>query len=124
MEDSEESLSVGWLQQDLKTVVFMPYAGSLERRYSFRYVKLQRTDSVRFPIAVRGLYLDAVSAVDIDTVEPAASPTRCCAAIDRMCVKTLAECEQDVFEDGPKRDRRLWIGDLRLQALVDYVHLS
>ncbi len=25
-----------------------------------------------------------------------------------------------VFEDGPKRDRRLWIGDLRQQALVNY----
>ncbi|MFQ8953371.1 MAG: hypothetical protein ACLR56_10430 [Oscillospiraceae bacterium] len=43
------------------------------------------------------------------------------AAIDKICVNTLKECEQDVFEDGPKRDRRLWIGDLRLQALVDYV---
>jgi len=27
---------------------------------------------------------------------------------------------QDVFEDGPKRDRRLWIGDLRMQALANY----
>lgn len=27
---------------------------------------------------------------------------------------------QDVFEDGPKRDRRLWLGDLRLQALANY----
>lgn len=27
---------------------------------------------------------------------------------------------QSVFEDGPKRDRRLWLGDLRLQALVNY----
>ena len=27
---------------------------------------------------------------------------------------------QKVFEDGPKRDRRLWIGDLRLQALTNY----
>lgn len=25
-----------------------------------------------------------------------------------------------VFEDGPRRDRRLWIGDLRLQALASY----
>jgi len=25
-----------------------------------------------------------------------------------------------VFEDGPKRDRRLWLGDLRLQALANY----
>ena len=35
-------------------------------------------------------------------------------------LKTLADCMQDVFEDGPKRDRRLWLGDLRLQALTDY----
>jgi hypothetical protein len=28
---------------------------------------------------------------------------------------------QTVFEDGPKRDRRLWIGDLRLQALANSV---
>ncbi len=37
-----------------------------------------------------------------------------------ISLKTLKECEQNVFEDGPKRDRRLWIGDLRLQALTDY----
>ena len=28
---------------------------------------------------------------------------------------------QTVFEDGPKRDRRLWLGDLRLQAQANYV---
>jgi hypothetical protein len=27
---------------------------------------------------------------------------------------------QKVFEDGPKRDRRLWMGDLRMQALANY----
>ena len=27
---------------------------------------------------------------------------------------------QRIFEDGPKRDRRLWIGDLRIQALTNY----
>ena len=29
-----------------------------------------------------------------------------------------------VFEDGPKRDRRLWIGDLRLQALANYYSIK
>ena len=28
---------------------------------------------------------------------------------------------QEFFEDGPKRDRRLWIGDLRLQAQANYL---
>jgi alpha-L-rhamnosidase len=40
--------------------------------------------------------------------------------MDEISIKTLADCMQDVFEDGPKRDRRLWLGDLRLQALANY----
>ncbi|MBE0343738.1 sugar hydrolase, partial [Paenibacillus sp. 28ISP30-2] len=35
-------------------------------------------------------------------------------------IRTLQNCMQEVFEDGPKRDRRLWLGDLRLQALANY----
>ena len=120
-EGSENSLSVGWLQNDFKTIAFMPYKGSLERRYSFRYLKLKRTDSVRFAVDITALYIDAVSAVDIDDALPLNTADSTLAAIDKICVNTLKECEQDVFEDGPKRDRRLWIGDLRLQALVDYV---
>jgi alpha-L-rhamnosidase len=38
-----------------------------------------------------------------------------------VSLRTLRDCMQTVFEDGPKRDRRLWLGDLRLQALADYV---
>lgn len=120
IEDESKALSKGWLQNDFKTVAFMPYHGSLERRYSFRYLKLKRSDSVRFPIKITALYLDAVSAVSLDDCLPAEISDPLLEKIDRICVKTLKECEQDVFEDGPKRDRRLWIGDLRLQALVDY----
>ena len=83
-------------------------------------MKLKRVDSVRFPVKVSGLYLDSVSAVDMDKAKKVDIQDELLRKIDAMCVKTLAECEQDVFEDGPKRDRRLWIGDLRLQALVDY----
>ncbi|WP_390580761.1 hypothetical protein [Paenibacillus illinoisensis] len=45
------------------------------------------------------------------------------ANIDRVAVQTR-DCMQSVFEDCPKRDRRLWIGDLRLQALVNYETFS
>ena len=117
---SVQSLSAGWLQNDSKAMVFMPYKGSLERRYSFRYLKLKRTDTACFDIDITALYIEAVSAVDIEKVKPFSSGDALLDKIDRMCVKTLKECEQEVFEDGPKRDRRLWIGDLRLQALVDY----
>lgn len=42
------------------------------------------------------------------------------AQLDAVACRTLRNCMQDVFEDGPKRDRRLWLGDLRMQALVNY----
>jgi len=38
-----------------------------------------------------------------------------------LAVRTLANCMQDVFEDGPKRDQRLWLGDLRVMALTNEV---
>jgi alpha-L-rhamnosidase len=40
--------------------------------------------------------------------------------MDEVSISTLRDCMQTVFEDGPRRDRRLWIGDLRLQALANY----
>ena len=40
--------------------------------------------------------------------------------IYKVGLNTLKECMQDVFEDGPKRDRRMWLGDLRLQARANY----
>lgn len=119
--ENKNSLSVGWLQNDFKTIPMLPYSGSLERRYAFRYLKLKRVDSVRFAVKITALYVQAVSAVRLCNALPFQPADNTLAAIDRICVNTLKECEQDVFEDGPKRDRRLWIGDLRLQALVDYV---
>jgi hypothetical protein len=58
--------------------------------------------------------------------QPAAQPAATTSdpqlkAIDNVAVLTLQNCMQEVFEDGPKRDRRLWLGDLRLQALVNDV---
>lgn len=116
-----KGVSLGWVQADYKTIPFLPYKGSLERRYAFRYLRLKRADSVFFPVRIKALYIDSVSAVDIADALPYKSSDPLLEKIDKMCIKTLKECEQDVFEDGPKRDRRLWIGDLRLQALTDYV---
>ena len=41
--------------------------------------------------------------------------------IDEVSIATLRDCMQTSFEDGPRRDQRLWVGDLRLQALTNYV---
>ena len=41
--------------------------------------------------------------------------------MDRIALKTMQGCMQKGYEDRPKRDRRLWIGDLKLQAQTSYV---
>lgn len=117
-EEYKGTLGSGWLQNEERAVVFTPYAGKLERRYAFRYLKIERIDSAQFPVEL-SLYADTVSAVSLDSVPPISLEDTALQKIYDMSLKTLKECEQDVFEDGPKRDRRLWIGDLRLQAMSD-----
>lgn len=58
-------------------------------------------------------------ATTLATATPVAlapSTDKLTANIDAVGLTTLKECMQTVFEDGPKRDRRLWIGDVYLQA--------
>jgi len=113
-------LGCGWLQYETKSVVFTPYTGALERRYAFRYLKIERIDSGSYDVALSDIYADCTSAVEKSAATKAPCDDALLQKIYDISVNTLKECEQDVFEDGPKRDRRLWIGDLRLQALTDF----
>ncbi len=119
-EEYKGGLGSGWLQDEERSVVFTPYKGSLERRYSFRYLEISRADSAGFPIKITSLTAECVSAVRIEDAKKLNTDDKLLQRIYDMSVTTLKECEQDVFEDGPKRDRRLWIGDLKLQAMTDY----
>lgn len=119
-EEYHGSLGSGWLQNEVRSSVFAPYTGTLERRYAFRYLKIDRIDSAVFPVSLSNIFADTVSAVSVDDANAFSISDPVMEKIYKMSLKTLKECEQDVFEDGPKRDRRLWIGDLRLQALADY----
>ena len=119
-EEYQGTLGNGWAQTEIKKIVFAPYTGTLERRYSFRYVKIERIDNAKYAIRLSGIFADCVSAVELSQAPKSPTEDKMLKSIYDMSIKTLKECEQDVFEDGPKRDRRLWIGDLRLQAVVDY----
>ncbi len=119
-ESYQGRLGSGWLQHETRSVVFTPASCRLERRYSFRYLKIERMDSAATTAVIGDIYADAVSAVDMSDAPRLNTSDPELTRIYEMSLKTLKECEQDVFEDGPKRDRRLWIGDLRLQALADY----
>ena len=116
------TLSRAWLQDEVVNVDVLPCELRLPRRYAFRYVKIAVVaTSPCFRVALAGFACDTVTSADPAAVSP---PSEALAPalqeLDRVSLRTLRNCMQTVFEDGPKRDRRLWLGDLRLQALTNY----
>ncbi|OXS59368.1 sugar hydrolase [Cohnella sp. CIP 111063] len=114
-------ISSSWLQEETIFVDVLPGKVSLPRRYSFRYLKIEVLDtSPKYRVSFFNLKCATVTSADRTSIIPFAHADPLLRDIDRVSVKTLEDCMQDVFEDGPKRDRRLWLGDLRLQALANY----
>ncbi|MEH7084108.1 sugar hydrolase [Neobacillus drentensis] len=114
-------LSSSWLQEETIFVDVLPAVISLPRRYSFRYVKFDIIDtSPKYRVVFENVECRAVTSANISAVKKSLHQDEELQKIDEISIKTLADCMQDVFEDGPKRDRRLWLGDLRLQALANY----
>ena len=115
------ALSRAWLQDEVINIDTMPSLVKMPRRYAFRYVQLEViATSLEFKLQIPEIYVDQVSAVDMADVPPLENSDPFIKRIDHISNKTLQDCMQTVYEDGPKRDRRLWIGDLRLQALTNY----
>lgn len=112
-------LSASWLQEEI-IHIDEPGPVTLPRRYAFRYIQVKvLAMGVGYSVKLSDFKITAVTSADVskckvDTLDPELR------RIDEVGCRTLANCMQRIFEDGPKRDRRLWIGDLRLQALTAY----
>lgn len=87
-------------------------------RLTFRYIRLIILEATK-DILLSNLSCDEVSAVPFQSIKPLKGFSSTMQQIDLVAQYTLRNCIQEVFEDGPKRDQRLWLGDLRLQAMVD-----
>ncbi len=115
-------ISKSWIQRELVHIDKLPYTLVLPRRYALRYCRVRVIDTSRkYRVLPQSLTLRAVGTADPDRIAPLETDDERLRRIDKIGVRTLANCMQEVFEDGPKRDRRLWLGDFRLQALADYV---
>lgn len=115
-------LGKGWLQEEWFHIDEFPATLQLSRRYALRYLKLEMLDtSPNFRVLVKKVTLDAVTSAPDTPIVPLNTDDTLLKQIDEVSLRTLRDCMQDVFEDGPKRDRRMWIGDLRLQAMVNAV---
>ncbi len=116
------ALSRAWLQDEVMTVTDALSEAKLERRISGRYMKLELMGSSRFfDFAISQMQFTAVTSAK-KTPEPIAqSADDIIKKIDEVGLNTLKECMQTVYEDGPKRDQRLWIGDLYLESIANVV---
>lgn len=113
-------LSRAWLQDEIVTVMTTPATVTIPRRVSFRYVKIELIATPPgYDFNISGMKCDAVTSA-VNTPDELRSTTpQIFKDIDRVSLNTLKECMQTVYEDGPKRDQRLWLGDLYLEALAN-----
>ncbi len=109
-----------WLQEE---ILYIDYEGLVEmpRRYAFRFIEVEVLATAR-KIKLSNFKVTITTCADETKMQPLPQGTDpLLVKIDKVAARTLADCMQEVYEDGPKRDRRLWSGDLRVQALTDSV---
>lgn len=112
-------ISKSWLQIERKNIDYPECHYTDDRRYSFRYLKIKVLDtSQKYKVKFKNFKVTTVSAVE--NCEFNVSANKNLNRIGKVSAKTLRNCMQNVYEDGPKRDRRLWLGDLYIQALANY----
>ncbi|RZM23883.1 MAG: glycoside hydrolase [Pedobacter sp.] len=113
-------LSRAWLQDETITVMDIPTTVRISRRMACRYVKIELVGSSQyFDFKISDVKFTAVNSAKTIPPALARSTSSMIKNIDSIGLKTLKECMQTVYEDGPKRDRRLWIGDLYLESLAN-----
>jgi alpha-L-rhamnosidase len=118
-----DGLSRAWIQDEVITVMNLPERPSvitISRRMAFRYLKVELLGSSRyFDFSISDMNFKAVTSVTNMPSPLANTSEQLIKDIDRVGYITLKECMQTVYEDGPKRDSRLWIGDLYLESLAN-----
>ncbi|ESQ87335.1 hypothetical protein ABAC460_20135 [Asticcacaulis sp. AC460] len=115
-------LSQSWLPEEIVTIDYLPQPVRLPRRYAFRFVKVEIIDtSSSFGVTFKNVKAHAVTSATGELPSLPAGMPDDLKQMDVVAAATLRDCMQTVFEDGPRRDQRLWTGDLRLQALTSYV---
>jgi len=114
-------LGKGWFQEEHLHADVLPCTVSLPWRYAFRYLEVKVIDvSAKYALVLQSASAQAVTSAP-ENLPVLSTGEDLLDKIDRASLRTLQNCMQSVFEDGPKRDRRMWLGDLRLQARVNYL---
>lgn len=113
------SLSRGWMQ-DFQCDVSYDGCYTFNRRITARYMKIEAVGtSIYSDFCFDNITFEATTSAGKSKAQLASTTPQIFKDIARVSENTLKDCMQGVFEDGPKRDQRLWIGDLYLEALAN-----
>jgi len=120
---SKTRLGRAWMQDETITLTRLDEWVKIPRRIAFRYVKIEMMGwpGGGYDFAIDNIKFEAQTTAG-DISEDLALRDSCpeiFQKINNVGLNTLRNCMQTVYEDGPKRDQRLWIGDLYLQALAN-----
>ena len=97
-------LSRSWIQEEIVHIDELPATLELPRRYSFRYVELKVIDtSPKWQAVFYNPIVTSETSADLLKVKKPELEDEKLSRIYDVGLKTLADCMQDVFEDGPKR---------------------
>ena len=115
------SLSRAWMQDEYVTMEYVDSYVTIPRRISGRYMRIELIGKATGgAYAMEDMYMTAYSSAAELKVEPLGEDVpEMIRDINNVSIETLRECMQTVFEDGPKRDHRLWVGDLYLESLAN-----
>lgn len=113
------SLSRGWMQ-DFQCDVSYDGCYTFNRRITARYMKIKAVGtSIYSDFCFDNITFEATTSAGKSKAQLASTTPQIFKDIARVSENTLKDCMQGVFEDGPKRDQRLWMGDLYLEALAN-----
>ena len=116
----EGTLSRAWMQDEIETITQVDQDITIPRRISGRYMKIELlAGAPDFDFALSDMYFTALSSAKDVKTTLSADVSQEMKDINDIAIETLKECMQTVYEDGPKRDMRLWIGDLYLESLAN-----
>lgn len=113
------SLSRGWMQ-DFQCDVSYDGCYTFNRHITARYMKIEAVGtSIYSDFCFDNITFEATTSAGKSKAQLASTTPQIFKDIARVSENTLKDCMQGVFEDGPKRDQRLWMGDLYLEALAN-----
>ncbi|UCH66286.1 MAG: hypothetical protein JSW63_03920 [Ignavibacterium sp.] len=117
------TLSRAWFQDEIVTLEYLPQTVKFSRQFAFQYVKIAlEAKSFDYEIAIKNPICNCTTSASPDfdnyVLQNLPNDLR---KIDEVSLRTLRNTMQSTFIDGPKRDKRLWLGDFPLLAKTNYL---